>query len=155
MTVDPDIWHRTFLSLLCYSSDSLFFILGASEIFEKHPELHDMVDSPAVKAIEPGIRTATQIFMGFPDMGSDIHCAIGINIFRQITGRKKWWFIPPSQTPYLKPSLNVRGFSAHTQTLIGKEGNQPSTWLTKLERYVAVLDPGDVLINPPWWVIRQ
>lgn len=59
-------------------ADPLF--LGASKIFDKNKELHGMVDSPAVVAIEPGRRTATQMFMGVPTMGSDIHCATGINV---------------------------------------------------------------------------
>ena len=57
-----------------------FYISGASIIFDKHPELHDMIDNAAIRSIEPGVRTATQIFMGLPKMGSDIHCAIGINM---------------------------------------------------------------------------
>lgn len=71
--------------------------------------------------------------------------------FRQIAGRKKWWFIPPSQTPYLKPSINYNGFSAHTLTLVGKQGATPSPWLNKLVRYTSTLEPGDVLFNPPWF----
>ena len=71
--------------------------------------------------------------------------------FRQMTGTKKWWFIPPSQTPYLIPSINVNGFSAHTHTLVGKSGEKMSHWMSKLERYTATLEPGDVLINPPWF----
>lgn len=128
-----------------------FYISGASVIFERHPELHDMIDNEALRATEPGTRTATQIFMGLPDMGSDIHAAIGINVFRMIAGQKKWWFIPPDQTCYLKPSINVNGFSAHTQTLVGKQGAKPSPWLSKLTRYTSTLNPGDVLINPPWY----
>ena len=68
-----------------------------------------------------------------------------------IVGQKKWWFIPPSQTAYLIPSINTQGFSAHTKTKIGKEGELPSPWLKKIERYTAVLNPGDVLINPPFF----
>lgn len=68
-----------------------------------------------------------------------------------MAGRKKWWFIPPSQTAYIKPSFNVNGFSSHTQTLIGKGNDQPSPWLDKIERYTAILNPGDVLINPPFF----
>eukprot|EP01031_Cornospumella_fuschlensis_P038333 gene38333-46584_t len=128
-----------------------FYISGASEIFVRHPELHDMVDNDAIKALEPAARTATQVFMGLPNMGSDIHAAVGVNIFRMVAGRKKWWFIPPSQTPYLKPSININGFSAHTQTLVGKDGAAPSPWLSKLVRYTSVLNPGDVLVNPPWF----
>ena len=66
-------------------------------------------------------------------------------------GQKKWWFMPPSQTPYLKPSINVNGFSSHTMTNVGKGGGEMSPWFNKLERYTVVLNPGDVLINPPWF----
>ena len=71
--------------------------------------------------------------------------------FRQIVGQKQWFFIPTSQTAYLKPSINSQGFSAHTKTLVGKGGVPASPWLQKIERYTAVLNPGDVLINPPWF----
>lgn len=128
-----------------------FYVSGASTIFEKYPILHDMIDNQAIRDIEPGKRTASQIFMGLPDMGSDIHCAIGVNLFRQVTGSKEWWFIPPSQTAYLKPSINVNGFSSHTQTLVGKGGMEKSPWFNKLERYYSTLNPGDVLVNPPWF----
>ncbi|RYH15712.1 hypothetical protein EON65_31305 [archaeon] len=57
-----------------------FYISGASEIFVRHPELHDMVDNSDIKAIEPAERTATQVFMGLPNMGSDIHAAVGVNM---------------------------------------------------------------------------
>jgi hypothetical protein len=71
--------------------------------------------------------------------------------YRQIVGRKKWWFLPVYQTSYLKPSMNLNGFSAHTRTLIGKDGQSPSPWLKKLVRYTITMNPGDVLINPPWF----
>ena len=43
---------------------------------------------------------------------------------------------------YLKPAINVNGFSVHTRTLLGKEEGQPSPWFTKIERYTSVLHPG-------------
>lgn len=128
-----------------------FYISGASKIMTRNPDLAAMVEDERLHKIEPSERMSTQIFMGLKDMGSDIHSAMGINIFRQMVGRKKWWFIPPSQTPYLKPSINVNGFSAHTHTMVGKNGEQESPWMRKIERYTAVLEPGDVLINPPWF----
>jgi len=127
-----------------------FYVSGASKIFGRHPELTAMAEAEKIPSIEPGKRMSTQIFMGLQDMGSDIHCAVGVNIFRQMTGVKKWWFIPPHQTAYLKPSFNVNGFSSHTLTKVGKNGETPSPWLNRLERYTSVLYPGDVLINPPY-----
>lgn len=128
-----------------------FYISGASKIFTKNKALADMIEDERLQKIEPSERVSTQLFMGLKDMGSDIHCAIGVNIFRQISGRKRWWFIPPSQTAYLKPSININGFSAHTHTMVGKDGGAMSPWFNKLERYGAWLEPGDVLINPPWF----
>lgn len=127
-----------------------FYISGASTIFERHPELHEMIDNEKIRSLEPGTRTNSQVFIGLPGMGSDIHSAIGVNMFRQVAGQKQWWFVPPSETCYLWPAINVNGFSAHTKTKIGKTG-QPSPWWNKLTRYTTTLNPGDVLINPPWF----
>jgi hypothetical protein len=57
-----------------------FYVSGASVIFERHPELHDMIDNAEIRSIEPGVRTASQVFMGVPGSGSDIHSAMGINM---------------------------------------------------------------------------
>jgi hypothetical protein len=126
------------------------YISGESRIFVRRPELKEMVDSAAVDSIAPGYPVFTQLFLGYEGMGSDIHSAMGCNIFRQISGRKKWWLIPQSQTPYVYPSLNPNGFSAHTRTYIGKGGAEQSYWFKKLERYTVTLEPGDILLNPPW-----
>jgi hypothetical protein len=68
-----------------------------------------------------------------------------------VAGRKKWWFVPPSMTPYIKPSINAVGFSAFSHTLVGNYGKPASPWMKKLERYTAIMNPGDILINPPWF----
>ena len=57
-----------------------FYISGASVIFDKHHELHDMIDNQHIRDTEPGHRVSTQIFMGLPNMGSDMHAAIGVNV---------------------------------------------------------------------------
>jgi hypothetical protein len=68
-----------------------------------------MVKSDFIDSLAPGPRVFTQIFMGFSGMGSDVHSAMGCNIFRQIAGRKKWWLIPQSQTAFVFSSLNQNG----------------------------------------------
>lgn len=57
-----------------------FYVSGASKIFTKHPELTQMVETDRIKMLEPGSRMSTQVFMGLPGMGSDIHCAVGVNM---------------------------------------------------------------------------
>ncbi len=57
-----------------------FYISGASKIFTKNPALAAMVEDPRIEKLEPSDRVSTQIFMGLPGMGSDIHSAIGVNM---------------------------------------------------------------------------
>lgn len=131
------------------------YISGESKMFKRRPELETMVNSPFLDALDAtgamGTKVFTQIFMGFAKDGSDIHAAIGCNIFRQIAGRKKWWLIPTTQTAFVYSSLNQNGFSAHTKTNVGKQDEEESPWMKKLERYTVELDPGDVLINTSWY----
>jgi hypothetical protein len=61
-------------------TDDPYYIVGATSIFDNNPELHTMVNSPHIDAIEPGPRMSTQMFMGLPGQGSDIHCAAGVNM---------------------------------------------------------------------------
>lgn len=68
-----------------------------------------------------------------------------------MTGSKKWWLIPPEQSIYLKPSININSISVHTQTKVGKGGEEPSPWLNKLTRYTTIVNSGDILITPPWY----
>lgn len=58
-----------------------FYVSGASKIFNKHADLRDMVEDPRLKNLETSDRKATQIFMGLKGMGSDIHSAIGLNMY--------------------------------------------------------------------------
>ena len=35
--------------------------------------------------------------------------------------------------------------------MVGKQGGEISPWMSKLERYGVTLQPGDLLMNPPWF----
>lgn len=131
--------------------DSRLYISGESKIFTRRPELQDDLQSDFLDSIAPGKRVFTQLFFGYAGMGSDIHSAVGFNMFRMIAGRKKWFLIPQTQTPYLMASLNQNGFSSHTLTFVGKGKSNPSPWFKKLERYTVTLEPGDLLINTAWY----
>lgn len=127
------------------------YISGESKIFQRHPELLGDVTNEYLESLAPGKQVFTQLFLGYPGTGSDVHAAIGCNFFRMIAGRKKWWLIPQSQTAYVFASINPNGFSAHTKTKIGKGTDTPSPWLKKIERYTIELEPGDLLLNTAWY----
>lgn len=126
------------------------YVSGEARMFMRRPELAEMVKNDVMEQAAPGKAVFTQLFLGYKGMGSDMHAAMGCNIFRQIVGRKKWWLVPMSQTAYVYPSLNPNGFSAHALTFIGKGDQEQAPWLVKLDRWEVTLNPGDVLLNPPW-----
>lgn len=126
------------------------YVSGEARLFMRRPELAEMVKTDLMTQAAPGIPIFTQVFLGYKGMGSDMHAAMGCNIFRQIVGQKKWWLVPMSETALVYPSLNPNGFSAHTLTTIGKGEETASPWLAKLNRWEVTLNPGDILLNPPW-----
>lgn len=126
------------------------YVSGEARMFMRRPELAEMVKTNLLEQASPGKPLFTQLFLGYKGMGSDMHAAMGCNIFRQIVGSKKWWMVPMSQSALVYPSLNPNGFSAHTLTTIGKGDETQSPWLNKVVRWEAILNPGDVLLNPPW-----
>ena len=139
----------------CSINDALagrsLYISGETTLFQNHPELRDMTSPSVLDNLMDGRRIFTQIFMGYGGMGSDVHAAMGCNLFTQVVGTKTWYMFPVSQTPFLIPSMNSNGLSAYTLTRIGKGNENPSPWVRKLERYVVTLHPGDVLLDAPWF----
>lgn len=137
------------------SKKKKYYIVGEAKLFQSFPELQKMLNSSTTNLhlITPKRHVFTQLFMGYGGMGSDVHSALGCNFFHQIVGKKKWWVFPPSQLPYLIPSMNKNGLSIYTLTRLGsgKVGTLPSSWLNKLERYTTILEPGDILFDAPWF----
>lgn len=168
---DPKWWRKNYGSeqVLCtsstetggYTMDEFFdskgklYVQGATALFENRPELKDQVESPITHQVAPGHEGAKptyyQLFMGWKSQGSTVHCAIGLNVFRQVAGRKLWYFFPPSQTPYVYPKLYDNGFSCTSKTVQHHARGTGAPWFSRLERYQVILEPGDLLIVPPWW----
>ncbi len=131
------------------------YVSGTASIFQERPVLCDMLENARIRALtpkEPNDRPIFyQLFLGHPTQGSTVHAAGSINLFRQVSGRKKWYFIPPDQTPYVRPKIFANGYAGTSHT-IQPHGDKPgSPWFGRLKRYTITLEPGDLLINPPWW----
>jgi hypothetical protein len=132
-----------------------YYIAGASSIFKRRPELAEMIDSPLTRNCSPNVGEDPinlQLFMGTSGSGSPIHAGFGTNLFRMIVGHKRWWFIPTSETAWLMPSMTANGFSMHSAVRMAPiGGNVTDPIVKRLVRYTALLEPGDLLINPPWF----
>jgi Cupin-like domain len=74
--------------------------------------------------------------------GSPLHCARHANFFIQVVGSKKWTLIEPKYSLFLHPILAYNIPGCISETL-------PSVTET-LPRQEVILNPGDVLFNPPW-----
>jgi len=88
--------------------------------------------------------------------GTKLHCANGDNMFINVKGRKEWHFIHPSYTPLLSPALSKYGVYAVSEV----EESMNDKWEAIIEKYPhfkyipkykAILEEGDVMLNPPWW----
>ncbi|RYH13552.1 hypothetical protein EON65_35395 [archaeon] len=93
-----------------------------------------------------------QIFVGRAGTGSPFHHAGVYNMFYQVHGKKQWWFIDPYDT-FLGYPMSVAGKAANAlMALWPHEYNKEAFPLFQYcPVYTAVLNPGDVLFNPPYW----
>ena len=93
------------------------------------------------------------LFIGYgKNKGSHLHCGGSGNFFTQIKGKKQWTFIDPKYSGLLKGRLSPSGI--YGQTLFDMPDQSITTSpeiLQHIHRYEVVLEPGDVLWNPPWW----
>jgi hypothetical protein len=69
---------------------------------------------------------------------------------RLTSGRQEWWFLPDSETSYIQPTLALHGQCCHSKHFRYGD-HSTSSWFKRLHRYRVILEPGDILIIPPWF----
>lgn len=130
---------------------SCTYINNVTSIFGECPELLCDLELDKLQAIDDQINLDTvlkvNLFMGPECSGSSLHCAVGGNFFFNIYGHKRWTLIDPKYTPYLS-STPAHNFSF---VISGEDTDNPSDLLKKIPKYEIILEPGDILFNPPWW----
>lgn len=136
------------------NGDTDIYINNVTKLFLEHPDLVDDIGiDDTVKRLGININTQTWLklnaFIGQAGTRSSLHCAAGGNLFFLASGGKKeWTFISPEYIPYFK-TTPAQGF---TFAVSGYDiDNLPDT-LRKIPQYKAILEPGDALYNPPWWL---
>ena len=96
------------------------------------------------------------VFIGADGHSSPIHNSFSNNIFTQVTGRKEWIIYPPCYSPIFDPdpAMNMYRGTSERQ---GKrfDSFEPDFDKHPLFKYIdgyrVVLEPGDILYNPPFW----
>ena len=127
------------------------YVNNVTQIFHDHPNLVDELELDRLQKVEPKISPETwlkiNLFMGGPETGSSLHCAVGGNLFFNVTGRKKWVLIHPKYSKFLK-STPSQDFEF---VISGYDVENPSEILKKIPKYEVILEPGDVLYVASWW----
>lgn len=134
------------------------YLRSLSDIFDKHPELSEDIGFHALDDFMRSQYMTAQIFMGNGKVGSgtSYHCANFNNLFFQVAGRKKWTFVDPQYEALMYPMFNAKSMDV-ASFLTTVVLSQPDVMAEYFPLYAlapkltAVLEPGDVLMNPPWY----
>jgi hypothetical protein len=138
-------------------SEDKLYISFCAEIFCAHPELVNEVGCLEFREHmggNSGLFVAAQLFLGTQSStGSDFHCANANNLFFQLRGKKKWTFVHPDYLWLMYPMLDR--FFLFCASFLKRDYNQAyleqyAPLQKYCPKYEAVLEPGDILLNPPW-----
>lgn len=99
----------------------------------------------------PGTSLRSHLFLGRKGAKTEVHCALTNNMFINVYGRKQWHLISPKYDPMMYSPVNWG------PGLYGTELSPEASDFEKypLQKYISgykfVLEPGDILFNPPFW----
>jgi len=98
-----------------------------------------------------------QAFIGGEGSRTELHNSHIANLFVQIHGVKEWVLYPHYQVPFLDPPSTLNGIYRNTPARAGGRQFSPFApdyegypYYRYLDGYRVVLEPGDVLYNPPY-----
>jgi len=134
------------------------YLANFANLFNWHPELVDDLDvKKMAKWLGPTNNEliGCHFFLGLKDTATPFHCANTMNWFVQVLGKKKWTFVHPEHTMMIYPIYTHDVF--YTGSMM--EYPEPEQEIMDMDfplwkycpRYEAILEPGDVLLNPSWY----
>ena len=146
-----------FIDQVLAGSKNRAYIENMSDIFNDFPELHDHLGLEKIDTYlddYASYHRIAQLFIGGLSTGAVYHCANELNCFLNIYGQKKWTFVHPSYSIAMGTSLMNKGyfvgsFVKHRSPQGYIEAHTPL--YNRVPKLSIVLEPGDLLLNPPWW----
>ena len=90
-----------------------------------------------------------KMYVGGPNTATSLHCAGVSNLYLQAYGRKEWVLVAPRFTPFMYPALS-KGLNWQSRVDFRAPDYTASPLYRFVDRYETVLEPGDILWNPPW-----
>lgn len=132
--------------------DPTRYCANADAPFKEFPELAEQLSIPQLEPYIKRRNTWNQFFIGQKETGSGYHCAGIWNFFFMIEGQKKWTFVDPELSWMVYPSISTGALAFASLLLFPDKADLNTYSLYKYcPRYEVTLNPGDVLLNPPWW----
>jgi len=128
------------------------YVANCEQLLVRHPELLEALDLDAYREWTRRRAYCAQLFIGARrSLGLYFHCANNWNVFTMLHGRKRWTLVHPAHSYFMYPIVSKA--SAYVASIIHHaEGPPGADDLYRFcPRYEVVLEPGDVLVNPPWW----
>lgn len=133
-------------------------------LLDNHPELYDDFDvSWLSKRMSKdgkvalwgekgkGVKLRSHLFIGRKNAKTDVHCALTNNFFVNVYGTKRWFVFSPDYNPFIYSPVNWGPGVFGTEVCpIKKDYDTYPLW-KYVSGYEFVLEPGDVLYNPPFW----
>jgi len=90
-----------------------------------------------------------KMYVGGPNTSTSLHCAGISNLYVQVYGRKKWVLVQPEFTPFMYPALS-NGLNWQSRVDFRDPDYEVCPLYRYVDRYETVLEPGDILWNPPF-----
>lgn len=126
------------------------------ELLDRHADLRDDIDWTLVRDYGctsmrlPWQRNVMgKMYIGGPLTSTSFHCAPVMNLYLQVYGRKRWVLVAPKFTPFMYPALS-KGLNWQSRVDFREPNYDEAPLYRYVDRYETVLEPGDVLWNPPW-----
>ncbi|MCP4380580.1 MAG: hypothetical protein GY798_04030 [Hyphomicrobiales bacterium] len=141
------------LRLLRESNQPDLYLHNSENLLVTHDHLIEQLELDRFEPLIQKKNWSAQLFLGAARRtGLGFHCANNYNIFINIAGRKKWTIIPPEDTYFMYPLISSSGAYFTSSTHSPRQDTLPRFPLYPYAtRFEVVLEPGDILFNPPWW----
>ena len=128
------------------AGDANIQINNVCSLFSERPELLEDLPIQDLASRVKGLRYhGANLFVCRGGYGSKYHCANELNFFCQIYGQKEWFFVHPRHAPQMDPLFTAPKGNYFASGVAW--GQQPRG----VPIGHALLQAGDILINPPWW----
>ncbi len=129
------------------------YLHNSEVLFNKYPQIMKDLEAEKLEPYLKGKKNGySQLFVGRQGTGAPLHNAGTWNFFYMVDGTKRWYFVDPYDFYMIYPIWMSGHSAASLLPLYPDQVNEELYPAVKYcPYYYADLEPGDVLLNPPWW----